>query len=89
MRTETLHLEGLCVLTKPAGDVIGGAFVFGHLEEVDAAAIFDEFAHQEESGEISHTRGLLHVVRGDDDGVILFQFAQHILNIRGDDGVKR
>ena len=43
----------------------------------------------EEGGALGDARGLLHVVRDDDDGVATAQFVDQLLDARGGDGIER
>src|SRR4051812_44996153 len=76
-------------LTETAGDVVF-RFAARRIFENDIGFIvLDEAAHQKEAGGIGDTRGLLHVVRHDDDSALFFQRHQQVFDSRGRDGVER
>src|SRR5258708_4425130 len=76
-------------LTKLASDVILGARFPRRGEDLLGGPVLDQLSHIEERGGIGHARGLLHVVRDDDDGQRLAQFANQLLDLRGRDRVQR
>ena len=49
----------------------------------------DHLAVEEEAGVLGDARGLLHVVRHDDDGVLALQLEDEVFDLRGGDGVER
>ena len=55
--------------TEAARNVVLGPLVLRHGEYLLGLAEFDEVAHQEERAFVADARGLLHIVRDDDDGV--------------------
>src|SRR5690349_15965091 len=69
--------------SKPSGDVIFGAFLFGHSEDRLALPVFDQFPLQKEGREIGGARRLLDGVRHEHDGVLLFELLQAGLHLAG------
>src|SRR5438445_60422 len=60
-------------LSEPAGDVVFRALVLRAREELRRGAKLDEFAAEHERGAVGHPRGLLHVVRHEDDRQVVAQ----------------
>jgi phosphate transport system protein len=85
-------------LPHPASDVGLGAGVTGIFEDLPRGAVFDQHAragialavrqHGEEGGAVADPRGLLHVVRDDDDRVPLLELLHQVLNGARRDRVK-
>ncbi|PAV92986.1 hypothetical protein WR25_06722 [Diploscapter pachys] len=101
---ERLHGECDGILGKPAhlrdhaaqlADIgvecldLAGPFLPRVGEDVAGRAAFDQLAEVEEGGALGDARGLLHVVRDDDDGVATAQFVDQLLDARGGDGIER
>src|SRR3990172_1056256 len=80
-------------LTKPSGDVVLGAPVARVREYFVRDAVLDKAAgamlvRQHERGVVGDTRGLLHVVRHDDNRVLLNEIADEVLDLQGRDRVQ-
>src|SRR5476651_2409112 len=75
--------------TETAGDVVLRAAVRWIGEHVAGRICFDQFAEIHECGEIGDARGLLHVVRDNDDGVVVLEFGNQLFNFRGGDRIER
>src|SRR3546814_9937287 len=72
-----------------ACDVVLGARLARVGEDFRSVAIFDEVAEVEESGALRDTRGLLHVVGDDDDGVAAAKLVDQLLDLGGGDRIER
>src|SRR5688500_15850914 len=79
---------------ESAGDVILGEAVRGpredvlrrcHLDQVAGAVV----AHGQERGDVAGSSRLLHVVRDDDDRVVLLELAHELLDLECGDRVER
>src|SRR4029077_6831902 len=74
-------------LAEPSGDVRLCPAVLRLVEEVARGRELDQLAiatlrvHEHERGEVGHTRGLLHVVRDDDDRVVVGQLDHEVLDL--------
>ena len=67
----------------------GCAYPSGSIKSFFPSPVLDQFTLQKESRIIRHARGLLYVVRNQDDGVFFFQVLQQIFDSRGGNGVQR
>src|SRR6267142_1657541 len=74
---------------KASGDVSLRARIAGRGEELRRRATFDQLSVEQEGGEITDARGLLHVVRDDDDSVVLLQFDHQLFDLGRRNGVQR
>ena len=77
------------VLPKSPAHIALGALVFRRKKELLAMAALDALAAEEERGRVGHTRGLLHAVRHDHDGVIVLELRQHLFDLRRADRIER
>src|SRR5262245_24237470 len=71
------------------GDVTLRALVARRGEDLLGVAPFHQHAEMEERGLLADARGLLHRVGDDDDGVVLAQLVDQLLDARGRDRVER
>src|SRR4029079_2354462 len=74
---------------EPAGDVGLRALVVGGGEDVLSRAELDQLAEIHEGGEVRDARRLLHVMRHDDDGVVLLELVDQLLDLGGRDRIER
>src|ERR1041385_1493392 len=81
--------SGDYVLTESARHVIFRAFLRGVREDPRGRAELDQFTDVEERRVIGDARGLLHVVRDDDDREILFQLENQFLDPARRDRIER
>src|SRR5438067_7835229 len=77
------------ISAKPSRDVRLGPFVLRVLEDRLREPVLDEVAVEEVRRVVARARGLLHVVRDDDDGDVPLEDAKEILDLRRRDGVER
>ena len=70
-----------CLLPEPARDVVLGALVGRVGEDLVGRIELDQMTCEKEAGILCNTRGLLHVVRHDHDGVLPLQFKDQILDL--------
>src|SRR2546425_2161463 len=75
-------------LSEPPGDVTFCQRLFGSLEELSRRADLDDMTQVHEGGRLRDASGLLHVVRHDDHGIVLFQVKDEVLDLRGCDRVE-
>src|SRR3989441_2786084 len=75
-------------LSEPPGDVTFRQRLFGSLEELARRADLDDMTQVHEGGRLRDTGGLLHVVRHDDHGIVLFQVKDKVLDLRGCDRIE-
>src|SRR5437870_4211289 len=68
--------------TEPSRDVVFRLFLRRAGENSASGVEFNQLAEIKERGEIGDARGLLHVVGNDDNGVILLQFQNQVLDFR-------
>ena len=61
----------------------------GLLKITSVAAFLDQIAEMEEGGALRDARGLLHVVGDDDDGVVLLQLVDQLLDMGRGDRIER
>src|SRR6056297_619700 len=71
------------------GDVAFGALILGVGENGPGVAVFDKVAEMEERGLLADAGGLLHRVRDDHNGIVLAQFVDQFLDLRGGDRTER
>src|SRR6185295_6410914 len=76
-------------LPELARDVLLGPTVVGLGEDLLSGAVFDQLAVEHERGRVRDARGLLHVVRDDDDRVALLELVDELLDLQGRDRVQR
>jgi len=76
-------------LAEVPGDVALGLFVLGFGKQIAGAAEFDQFSLEEKHGVIGKPRGLLHVVRDNNDRVLAVQFQHQVFDSGGGSGVQR
>src|SRR5215217_3893234 len=84
--------RSMCVLrgsAEAARNVVFGLALLRAGEDALGGVEFDQLAHVEERGVVGDARGLLHVVRDDDDGVAVLELVDELLDLRGGDGVER
>src|SRR6202158_3249070 len=74
---------------EPAGDVVLGASIARRGEYLVGFVEFDQFTEIHEGGLVGDTRGLLHVMGDDGDGVVLRQFLDQFLDLGGRDRIER
>src|SRR2546425_12830575 len=79
----TLFVLRPAALSEPPGDVTFRQRLFGSLEELARHADLDDMTQVHERGRLRDASGLLHVVRHDDHGIVLFQVKDEVLNLRG------
>src|SRR6266850_894771 len=70
--------ESVCALSEPACDVVFRPFVGRFSKYLFRLVELDHLAQQEKTGELGHPRGLLHIMRDNDDSVLLFQLENQI-----------
>ena len=68
------------ILAKSTRDIILGLFLNRIREDLLGSADFDQPSHAKEGRLFTDSRGLLHVVGHNDDGVILFELKNQIFN---------
>src|SRR3954451_10560262 len=71
------------------GHVLLRAIVLGIGEDLLCGRVLDELAREHERRRVGHTRGLLHVVRDDDDGVAILELLDQLLDAQGRNRVER
>src|SRR3954470_4661560 len=71
------------------GDVLLRALVARRREQGLGVGVLDELAEQQERGRVRHARGLLHVVRDDDDRVVLLELGDELLDLQRRDRIER
>src|ERR1700722_5423740 len=74
---------------EPAGNVVLGASIARRGEYPVGFVEFDQLAEIHERGFIGDSRGLLHVMGDDGDGVVLRQFLDQFLDLGGRDRIER
>src|SRR5229473_5363604 len=74
---------------EASGDVSLRARVTGGGKELRRGAELNKLADEQEGGEVTDARGLLHVVGNSDDGAEILQLHEQLLDFRGADGVER
>src|SRR3990172_7861275 len=80
-------------LTEPPGDVVFGSLVFRVGEDLARRPVFDQatgalLVRKHEGSVVRHPGRLLHVVRHNDDRIVLNQFTYEVLYLKCSDGVK-
>src|SRR4051812_12521192 len=78
-----------CDSAEPAGDVGLGTLVAGIGEDLLGDVELDKLAEIHEGGEVRDARRLLHVMRHDDDRVVLLQLVDQLLDLGGRDRIER
>src|SRR5690606_4061768 len=73
---------------EAAGDVVLGLPLRGTGEQGGGGAVLDQLAQVHEGGVVGAARRLLHVVGDDQDGVVLLEFGDELLDAAGGDGVQ-
>src|SRR5215471_7755503 len=89
--SSTSKCRSMCVLSdlaEPAGDVGLRPRIPRRSEQLLRGPELDQLPHQEEAGPLRHPRRLLHVVRDDRDGEVLFQVQHELLDLRGRDRIE-
>src|SRR4051794_20255705 len=71
-----------------AGDIIRRAPLARIGEDLRRLAVFDHLAEVEESGPLRHSRGLLHVVGDNSDGVAAAKLVNQLLDLGGGDRIE-
>src|ERR1700761_9845439 len=74
---------------EAAGHIILCFFDGGILENSSCIVELDQLAHEEKAGVVGDTRGLLHVVRHDDDGGYTLELEEQLLDLQRGDGIER
>src|SRR5437762_10381967 len=74
---------------EAARDVVLGELFARAREQPERIADLDETPLHEEHGAIGDARGLLHVVRDDDDGIPALELQDQLLHARGGRGIER
>src|SRR4051812_41370999 len=80
--------QGSCRSTELARYVLLRAGVLGRREDPLRRAELDELAVEHEGRLVRDARGLLHVVRDDDDRVALLELLDELLDAQRGDGVE-
>src|SRR5579863_9345776 len=75
-------------LTEPARDVIFSFLLRRVLENDIGLVVLNQPAKKKKARRIGHARGLLHVMRHDDNGALLFDPDQEIFDLRGGDRIE-
>src|SRR6185312_2324871 len=75
-----LHETGYA-LSEPSCNVVLRTLILRSGKQLFRAIKFHQPAHEEEAGEFSYARRLLHVMRDDHDGVSLFQLINQIFDL--------
>src|SRR3569833_862116 len=70
-------------LAVTAGDVIFRLFLLRISEQGVGVFVFDQLTQVHERRVIGHARGLLHVVRDDDDGVVVLVLVDQLFELQG------
>src|SRR5678816_3398187 len=76
------------VLAEAAGDVIFGQLVSGVREHAVGLPDFYQLAQVKIGGALRDARGLLHRMRYDDNGIVLAQLVNQVLDVRSRDRVE-
>src|SRR6267142_635280 len=74
---------------EPAGDVVLGTSIARRGEDLAGLVEFDQFPKIHEGGLVRDARRLLHVMSDDGDRVVLRQFLDQFLDLRGRDRIER
>src|SRR3954470_23782268 len=82
------RVKGMARLPELARDVLLGAGVARIAEDLPRRRVLDELAEQHERRRVRHARGLLHVVRDDDDRVALLELLDQVLDLERRDRVE-
>src|SRR3954468_5101655 len=72
-----------------ARDVVLRARIGGRREDLVRGVVLDALAREHERRRVRHARGLLHVVRDDDNRVALLELGDELLDAKRRDRVKR
>src|SRR3954452_13706726 len=72
-----------------ARDVVLRARIGGRGEDLVRGVVLDELAREHERRRVRHARGLLHIVRDDDDRVALLELGDELLDTKRRDRVQR
>ncbi len=75
--------------TETSANIIFGLFLGGISKYFLGRIDLDQPAHVEESGDVGTPARLLHVVGDDDDGVVLLQLVDELLDLDRGDGIER
>src|SRR6185503_10063940 len=81
-------LTGPSPSTEPARHIIFGLFLGRVGEDLVGGIELDEFAQVKESGVIGDARRLLHIMGDDDDGELLLQVENQVLDASGGEGIQ-
>jgi hypothetical protein len=76
-------------LSESSGNVIACLLIFGVREHFLGRTLFQEIAHQHESGPIRDAAGLLDGMGNDDDRVVLLELHQGLFDLIGRNRVQR
>src|SRR5450631_717968 len=76
-------------LAEASGYIVLGAAIVRRRKHAGRFAVFDQLAEIHERSEVGHTRGLLHVVGHDGDGVVVLELVDQLLDLGGGDRVER
>src|SRR5712672_3421410 len=76
-------------LAEPAGDVILGAAIGRRGKNLVGFVELDQLAEVHEGRLVGNTRGLLHIMRDDGDGVVLRQLLDQFLDLGGRNRIER
>src|SRR5262245_1637064 len=78
-----------CHSPKTTGDVVIGTTLFGRRKEPLGRADLDQLSQVHERGDIRDPRGLLQVVRDDDDAELVAKVEQRLFDAQRRDRVER
>src|SRR5450631_537374 len=76
-------------LAELSGDIVFRAAFLRVGENLLGGAHFHQLPHVKKGGVVRHPSSLLHAVGDDDDGVVLFQLVDELLDFSSGDGVER
>src|SRR6266404_7215254 len=75
--------ESVYALSEPACDIVFRPFVGRFSKHLLGLVELDHLAEQEKARKLGHPRGLLHIMRDNDDSVLLFQLENQVFDFAG------
>src|SRR6266496_3359339 len=79
----------ICVSAKPSTDIVFCLLLLWMCKDLGGRCKFDQFAGKEKTRKLGDTCCLLHVVRHDNNRVIILQLCHQFLNLQRCNGIER
>src|ERR1700722_10715557 len=86
--SKCLCIHSLRVSAEATGDVVFGQLLARRREDLVGVPELDDLARKHEQRLLGNPRGLLHIMRDNDDGVAAFQLEKQLLDLGRGDGVQ-